>query len=164
MHTFTFLGRRVQVFISFIRFSKEFVDPRRFRTTGVTGAAQRWFFREPALIPPLLWEGLGCMVSTTFSNLDFTLSSPLGARTYSQSPEVARPSLSIRASHETAFRAIRMSACLVTGFVANKTLHAGCLAAIYSALSLWLQPSARRNLNLNAAASEISLEKYTGSL
>lgn len=136
MHMSTFLGRRVQAFISFIRFSKEYVDPRRFRTTGMTGTAQRWFFRGPALILPLLWEEQGCMVSTTFSSSDFTLSSPLEARTYSQSPEVAQLSLSIRASHETAFRAIRMSACLVTGFVANKTLHAGCLAAIYSALSL----------------------------
>ena len=48
MHMSTFLGRRVQALISFIRFSKEFVDPRRFRTTGVTGVAQRWFFRGPA--------------------------------------------------------------------------------------------------------------------
>lgn len=109
------------------------------------------------------------MISATFSSSDFTPSGPLGAGTYSQSLEVTPSSLSIRASHGTALEqqgrlpawwqdlqptkpSVRQEDC------------AACLAAIYSALSLWLQPSARRNLNLNAAASEISLEKYTGSL
>lgn len=64
--------------------------------------------------------------------------------------------------------ATRPSACLGTGRAADKTL---CQAAVLcspsgynSFSSVTLKPSVGRNLNLNAPASETSLEKYAGCL
>lgn len=73
--------------------------------------------------------GVGCVISgTSWGSCCASLSTPsrcLGTRNYFKSLEGARPSLSITAPHGTCEGAMRMSACLVTGFSANKTLWQG---------------------------------------
>lgn len=125
MRVFIFLGRRPQ---AFIRFSRGLVDPKRVSTTGMVGAAQNRFFRELA-------GSLSSSVTSRFGLHDFchlwssscpsliTLSKPLGTRTYFQGLKVARPSLSPTTAQEICQRAMRMFACLVTGFTANKTVR-----------------------------------------
>lgn len=101
-------------------------DSPKLRPTGMRGAAQSWLSREPAPRPHLLQTGLRCVISAiSLGSCCPSLSTPCrpsGARTYFESLEVARPSLSVMASHGSCRGALRMSARLVTASAASTTV------------------------------------------
>lgn len=117
-------------------------DSPKLRPTGMRGAAQSWLSREPAPCPHLLQARLGCVISAiSLGSCCPSLSTPcrpLGARTYFKSLEVARPSLSIMASPGSCRGALRMSAHLVTAYIASTTVcQAGglCSLSVYNLFS-----------------------------
>lgn len=120
----TFLGRRAQ---AFIKFSKEFVD-LTCRTTGMKDAAQSWFFGGLTLGPRVIRVGLHdfcnlfqLLLHTVQPFVGQNISRAGGSLTFTVYWGLPRDCLG----------AIRMSACLVIGFAANKTLRqAGGLCSL----------------------------------
>lgn len=124
MQVFIFLGRRAQVFI---RFSRAFVDAKDLGPLGWWVQPRRGFSEFAGFRSSSVTSRVGlcdfCHLFQLLLPLSYHTVQTVGCQDLFPGPEVAPRSLPTTNAHETRRKAMRVSARLVTGFTANKTLR-----------------------------------------